>query len=128
MMTTREPLGGAGLRANRPPSRSGTTRRDGYVAAPDISATVLRTLGIKLPKKMQGDRIESRGGHGATYVRDLRARLDAILPHRDDALKIIAACWAAAAALLWIALRRDGLRAAGRISFLAATSQMRTEP
>jgi hypothetical protein len=100
--------------------RSGTTRRDGYIAAPDISATVLRTLGIRLPKRMQGERIESRGGHGAAYVRDLKARLDAILPHRDDAVKIIAACWASAAALLWLALRREGLRAAARIFFLAA--------
>src|SRR5205814_232331 len=51
--------------------RSATTRRDGYIAAPDISATVLRTLGIKVPKKMQGERIESRSGQGAAYVRDL---------------------------------------------------------
>jgi hypothetical protein len=100
--------------------RSSTTRRDGYIAAPDISATVLHTLGIDVPKKMQGERIESRAGHGAAYVRDLEARLDAILPHRDDAVEIIAACWAAATALLWLALRRDGLRAAARIFFLAA--------
>src|SRR5437764_506246 len=45
--------------------RSGTTRRDGYIAAPDISATVLHTLGMKVPKKMQGERIESRSGHGS---------------------------------------------------------------
>lgn len=100
--------------------RSGTTRRDGYIAAPDISATVLRTLGIKEPKKMQGERIDSRGGHGAAYVRDLRARLDAILPHRDKAVEAIAACWAAAALLLFLARRQDGLRMAMRIVFLAA--------
>src|SRR5437763_3360561 len=100
--------------------RSGTTRRDGYIAATDISATVLHTLGIKVPKKMQGDRIESRGGHGAACVRDLRARLDAILPHRDQAVKIIPLCWVAGALLLVLARRRDGLRAAGRIAFLAA--------
>jgi hypothetical protein len=100
--------------------RSGTTRRDGYIAAPDISATVLKTLGIKAPKKMQGERIESRAGHGAGYVRDLKARLDAILPHRDDAVKVVVICWAAAGALLWLARRRDGLRAAVRICFLAA--------
>jgi len=100
--------------------RSGTTRRDGYIAAPDISATVLHTLGIKVPKKMQGDRIESRGGHGAAYVKDLKARLDAILPHRDQAVKIIPLCWVAGALLLVLARRRDGLRAAGRIAFLAA--------
>ncbi len=100
--------------------RSGTTRRDGYIAAPDISATVLHTLGIKVPKKMQGERIESRAGHGAAYVRRLKARLDAILPHRDRAMEVIAVVWAATLLLLWLVLRRAGLRAAGRIFFLAA--------
>jgi hypothetical protein len=100
--------------------RSGTTRRDGYIAAPDISASVLRTLGLKEPKKMQGERIDSRGGHGARYVKDLKARLDAILPHRDRAVEVIALCWAAAALLMFLARRRDGLRAAVRVFFLAA--------
>jgi hypothetical protein len=100
--------------------RSGTTRRDGYIAAPDISATVLHALGIKVPKKMQGERIESRSGHGAAYVKDLKARLDAILPHRDQAVRLIALCWLAAALLLVLVRRHDGLRAAGRIAFLAA--------
>jgi hypothetical protein len=35
-------------------------------------------------------------------------------------VKIVAICWAAAVALLWLARRRDGLRAAARICFLAA--------
>ena len=100
--------------------RSATTRRDGYIAAPDISVSVLRTLGIKEPKKMQGEPIESRSGHDAAYVKSLKARLDAILPHRDEALEIVVLCWAVATLLLWIARRREGLRAAGRILLLAA--------
>jgi len=99
--------------------RSATTRRDGYIAAPDISATVLHTLGLKVPKKMQGERIESRSGHGAAYVRDLKARLDAILPHRDDVVEIVTICWAAAALLLWLTRGRQGRRTAMRIIFLA---------
>jgi hypothetical protein len=99
--------------------RSATTRRDGYIAAPDISATVLHTLGLKVPKKMQGERIESRSGHGAAYVRDLKARLDAILPHRDDVVELVTICWAAAALLLWLVRGRDGRRTAMRITFLA---------
>jgi hypothetical protein len=98
--------------------RSGTTRRDGYIAAPDISATVLDTLAIEVPKKMQGERIESRAGHGAAYVHDLKARLDAILPHRDRSAEIVGICWAAAALLLCLVRRRDGLRLALRILFL----------
>jgi hypothetical protein len=99
--------------------RSDTTRRDGYVAAPDISDTVLRTLGIKEPKKMQGERIESRGGHGEAFVKSLGSRLNAILPHRDDAVRAVLIAWAAAAFLLWLARRRPGLRSAGRILLLA---------
>jgi hypothetical protein len=99
--------------------RSGTTRRDGYVAAPDISATVLRALGIEVPKKMQGERIESRTGRGDAYVKNLKARLDAILPHRNEAVRIIALCWAAAVLALWLMRRREGLRAAVRILMLA---------
>jgi hypothetical protein len=99
--------------------RSATTRRDGYIAAPDISATVLHALRLKVPKKMQGERIESRSGHGAAYVRDLKARLDAILPHRDDVAEIVAICWAAAALLLWLVRGRAGRRTAMRIIFLA---------
>jgi hypothetical protein len=99
--------------------RSATTRRDGYIAAPDISATVLHTLGLKVPKKMQGERIESRTGHGVAYVRDLKARLDAILPHRDDAVEIVTICWALAALLLWLVGGREGRRTAMRITFLA---------
>jgi hypothetical protein len=99
--------------------RSGTTRRDGYIAAPDVSATVLHTLGIKVPKKMQGEQIESAGAHGADWVNSLKARLDAILPHRDQAVRIVALCWAIAAFLLWAARRREGLRTAMRILLLA---------
>jgi len=99
--------------------RSGTTRRDGYIAAPDISATVLHTLGIKVPKKMQGEQIESRGGQGADYVKSLKARLDAILPHRDESVRLVALCWGLTALLLWIAGRRDGLRTAVRVLMLA---------
>jgi hypothetical protein len=99
--------------------RSGTTRRDGYIAAPDISATVLHTLGLKVPKKMQGEQIESRSGHGADYVNDLKARLDAILPHRDETVRIVLICWAAGTFLLWLARRREGLRTAVRILLLA---------
>ncbi|HEX6459479.1 MAG TPA: hypothetical protein VF032_11230 [Thermoleophilaceae bacterium] len=100
--------------------RSATTRRDGYIAAPDVSATVLRALGLKVPNKMQGERIESRSAHDARYVRDLKARLDAILPHRDRAVEVIALVWAAAALLLWLIRRRAGLRAMGRMVFLGA--------
>jgi hypothetical protein len=109
---------GAGIRDGV--IRSGTTRRNGLIAAPDISVTVLDTLGIKKPKKMQGDAIESRAGHGVDYVERLDDRLGAILPHRSDAVKAVALCWGAALLLLFAVRRRDGVRDGLRIVFLAA--------
>jgi hypothetical protein len=100
--------------------RSGTTRRDGLIAATDISVSVLNALGIKEPKKMQGERIETRSGHGVGYVRQLEARLDAVLPHRSDALKVVGLTWLALLLVMVLGWRREGLRAAGRIFFLAA--------
>ena len=75
-----------------------------------------RGSGWPVPKKMQGERIESRGGHGAAYVRDLGERLDAILPHRSAALRTVVlgldraarGDGAAAAAGEGCALRRPG--------------------
>ena len=100
--------------------RSDTTRRDGLVAATDASATVLRALGIATPKKMQGERIESRAAHGAGYVRRLGARLDSVLSHRAEAVRAVAASWALLVLVLWLARRRRGLEQAARIVFLGA--------
>ncbi|HET8673314.1 MAG TPA: hypothetical protein VFL87_06750 [Thermoleophilaceae bacterium] len=95
---------------------SGTTRRAGLVAAPDLSATILRALGLRVPKKMQGERISSRAG-SAAEVRSLEARLNAILPHRDRAVVVIAIVFAAAALLLAV---MRGLRLAARLVLLGA--------
>jgi hypothetical protein len=81
---------------------------------------VLDALGVPVPKKMQGERIGSRPGHGAAYVARLKARLDAILPHRDEAVKAMAIAWAALALVLWLTRWRQGLRAAARVFLLAA--------
>jgi hypothetical protein len=114
------PTGVAGPGFREGVIRSGTTRRDGLIAAPDISVTVLHALGIKKPKKMQGEVIEWRGGHGVDYVKQLDDRLSAILPHRNDAVKGVAICWGAALLLLVATRRREGLRDGLRIVFLAA--------
>src|SRR5581483_4398019 len=98
---------------------SGTTRRTGLVAAPDLSATILHALGLRVPKKMQGETISSHAG-SASDVRALLARLDAILPHRDRAVEVVAIVFAAAALLLALLWRGRGLRAAARLALLAA--------
>jgi hypothetical protein len=100
--------------------RSATTRRDGLVAATDVSPTVLDWLGLHVPGKMQGERIDYRAGRGAAYVRDLKDRLDDVLPHRSTAVLYIACSWALLLAFGWLLRRREGLRAALRIAFLGA--------
>jgi hypothetical protein len=100
--------------------RSGTTRVTGLITATDVAPTVLDTLGIHVPKKMQGERIESRAGHGAAYVHDLSDRLDAVLGHRTTALRVVTLAWIVLLAVLWIVGRREGLRLAARIIFLSA--------
>jgi hypothetical protein len=108
---------GPGLRGGE--LYSGTTRRTGLVAAPDLSATILRALGLRVPNKMQGETISSRVGSAAD-VRSLEARLNAILPHRDRAVELLAIVFAAVALLLALARGRRGLRVAARLVLLAA--------
>src|SRR5689334_15223126 len=83
--------------------RSGTTRVTGLIAATDVAPTVLGALGLHVPSKMQGERIESRAGHGAAYVRSLSHRLDAVLGHRTTALRVLTLAWIVLLALLGIA-------------------------
>jgi hypothetical protein len=100
--------------------RSGTTRLTGLIAATDVAPTVLGALGIHVPKKMQGEQIESRSGHGAAYVRDLSDRLDAVLGHRTTALRVVTLVWIVLLGVLALAGGRDGLRLGARIVFLSA--------
>ncbi len=100
--------------------RSSTTRLTGLVAATDVAPTVLHTLGLHVPKKMQGERIESWSGHDAAYVRGLANRLDAVLAHRSTALRVVTLAWVVLLAVLGLLWRGDGLRAAARIIFLSA--------
>jgi hypothetical protein len=100
--------------------RSGTTRLNGLVAATDVAPTVLQTLGIPVPKKMQGERLEWRAGHGAGYLRRLDSRLSAVLAHRSATLRVVLLSWIVLLAGMWLLRRRAGLRAAARTIFLAA--------
>jgi hypothetical protein len=90
------------------------------VTATDVAPTVLQTLGLHVPKKMQGEQIESRSGHGAAYVRELASRLDAVLAHRSTSLRVVTLAWVVLLAALGLLWRGDGLRTAARIIFLSA--------
>jgi hypothetical protein len=111
---------GAAAPGYRDALRSATTRMTGLTAATDIAPTVLERLGLPVPKKMQGERIESRDGHGAAYVRDLGERLDAILPHRSAALRTVVPAWIVLIAAMALLRRGEGVRFAARVVFLSA--------
>ena len=85
-----------------------------------MAPTVLETLGLPVPKKMQGERLEWRAGHGAGYLRRLDSRLDAVLSHRSAALRVVVLSWILLLGGMGLVRRRAGLRAAARMIFLAA--------
>jgi hypothetical protein len=99
---------------------SATTRRPGLVAATDMAPTLLRYLGVHVPKQMEGRAIEARPGGSAQDVMALVERLDVVFNRRSAALHTFGAALLLLALGLWAARRRAGLRVAARIAFLAA--------
>jgi hypothetical protein len=98
---------------------SDTTRRTGLVAATDMAPTVLRYLGVKIPKQMEGRAIGVRRDGNAEDVRQRMARLDVVLGRRGPALRAFGVALVLMGVALWAARRREGLRTAARIAFLA---------
>jgi hypothetical protein len=106
-----------------PPGRvlfSDTTRRVGLVAATDMPTTLLRYLGVPIPKQMQGETIEARQDGNAEEVRERMARLDVVLGRRAPAIRTFALAFLGLIAVGWVARRREGLRWALRTGFLGA--------
>jgi hypothetical protein len=98
---------------------SPTTRRTGLVAATDMAPTLLHYLGVRIPKQVEGRIIEARRDGNAEDVRARMARLDVVLGRRGPALRTFAIALVLMAGGLWAARRRQGLRAAARLAFLA---------
>jgi hypothetical protein len=98
---------------------SATTRRTGLVAATDMAPTLLDYLGVGIPKQMEGRVIEARRDGNAEDVRARMARIDVVLGRRGPALQTFGIALLLMAVGLWAARRRQGLRAAARLAFLA---------
>src|SRR5205823_3632876 len=98
---------------------SPTTRRTGLVAATDMAPTVLHYLGVRIPKQVEGRIIEARRDGNAEDVRERMARLDVVLGRRTPALQTFGAALVLMGIALWAARRRQGLRVAARLAFLA---------
>jgi hypothetical protein len=99
---------------------SPTTRRTGLVTATDMAPTVLDYLGIAVPDQMEGRVVETRRDGSAEAVRERMARLGVVFDRRAPALRTWGLAFLALIAVGWVARRRDGVRWALRVGFLAA--------
>ena len=90
------------------------------MAATDMAPTVLRYLGVAVPSQMEGAPIVERDGPGVEQVRERTARLDVVRGRRGPALRAWALAFLGVLAAAAVARRREGIRFALRISFLAA--------
>jgi hypothetical protein len=66
--------------------RSATSRRTGFVYTYDTAPTALDLLGIEVPKKMEGEVMESRAASGDRITRLVRANTDAVFRDSKVAL------------------------------------------
>jgi hypothetical protein len=100
--------------------RSRTTRRTGLIAATDVTPTVLRHLGLRVPDPVQGESIDIRAGADPDELVAMAARLDVVTARRGTCLAWLGLALAALAAIATVLRRARGARAALRIAFLAA--------
>jgi hypothetical protein len=103
---------GVEARGVRGQLRSATTRRSGLIAATDVAPTVLQSLGLRVPDKMQGEPIEARGAADPAAVAKTAKRLSDVSPRRGPALFSMLGLWL----VLLVVVRRRALR----LGFLAA--------
>jgi hypothetical protein len=96
-----------------------TTLRTGLVGTTDVAPTLLHYLGVRIPKQVEGRVITVRRDGDAEQVREGMARLDVVLGRRGPALRTFGAALVLMGVALWAARRREGLRIAARLAFLA---------
>jgi hypothetical protein len=91
---------------------SESTHVQGLVSSVDVAPAILRRFGVGIPDPMAGEPITATGRADAADLADLDARLAVIPGRRSLVIGTSLAAWVAGAALLAIALRRRGARAA----------------
>ena len=113
------PAGIAGLGAADAALTSTTTRLDGVVAGIDVTATVLRHLGLGLPPAVSGQRIRTGGERDAERLETLEDRLRVVSGRRLPAVQALLFSWLALTLVLGLVADRRGVRTALRIGALA---------
>jgi hypothetical protein len=84
-----------------------------------MAPTLLHYLGVRIPKQIEGRVIVARRDGNAEDVRQAMARLDVVLGRRGVALRSFGVALVLMGVALWAARRREGLRIAARLAFLA---------
>ncbi len=112
------PTGIAGL---GPPKglTSATTHQPGLIAGIDLLPTILRHLGVKVPKDVKGQPIQVTGPRNADALRNFSKRLRVIGSRRFPALETILAGWLAVLLIGGVVADRRGVRWAMRVGGLA---------
>jgi hypothetical protein len=82
---------------------SQTTDQYGLIAAIDLAPTILHHLGLVTPSAMRGEAIHTDGALNPSYLRSLKARVQAVYSRRLPALGCLLCAWA----LLLLACARD---------------------
>ena len=98
---------------------SGSTRTEGYVLSTDLAPTILGHFGIRPPKLMTGQPIESGGELDLEQLSDLESRYEEVGKRRGAALAIPLMFWIAIAGLVALATRGLYARPAVRLLCLS---------
>jgi hypothetical protein len=99
---------------------SGSTHVPGMVEATDITATVLRALGLPIPSQVQGQPITTGGSHDPQALKAFRARIGVVNSRQLPSLETFLLAWAGLVLTLGIFADRRGVSAGLRAGGLAA--------
>jgi hypothetical protein len=99
---------------------SGSTHVPGMVEATDITATVLRSLGLPIPSQVQGQPITAAGSRDPQALKAFRARIGVVNARQLPSLETFLLAWAGLVLTLGILADRRGLTVGLRAGGLAA--------
>jgi hypothetical protein len=112
------PIGVAGLQSNGRLTSS-TTHLEGIVGGIDIPVTIMRHLGIAVPRGVRGQAIRVDGVRDAAMLKAVEARLRVVTGRRNAVLGALSFTWLALVLALGFVADRRGIRAGLRIGALA---------
>jgi hypothetical protein len=109
------PAGAAGLPGGNGALTSPTTRLPGIVAGIDVPVTILKQLGLPIPKGVKGQAMRAEGVRDADELDSVGARLRVVSGRRTPTFGVLMFTWLALTLALGFAADRRGVRAALRI-------------